>query len=226
MHLVLRSVRLPPLPLDLGPARGVEVFLDVRLLRVSAPLSLQLLRELQRGRLIVRSGLPLPAPLPQLLFPAHYSTLRDVMSREMLQWTAPVLDPPVFPGLRIEKQGRIVEPVLDQTALVTVTVVLALAPLTVSKSVGGGHLLGRCPTANGRGVTGRDLRIALVHVGSARVPPLAEEVIVTARGQAISLVILVTVHGLVDDLLPPLTVRGQRREDSESEVSSRRVWRR
>ena len=58
-------------------------------------------------------------------------TLRDVMSGEMLRWTAPVLDPAVFPDLRIEEQGRIVEPVLVRTALGTVTVVLALAPLTV-----------------------------------------------------------------------------------------------
>ena len=57
--------------------------LDVRLLRASAPLSLQLLRELQRGRLLGRSGLPLPAPLPRLLLPAHHSTLCDVMSREV-----------------------------------------------------------------------------------------------------------------------------------------------
>ena len=41
-----------------------------------------------------------------------------------------------------------------------------------------------------------------------------------ARSHAISLV------GLVDDPLPPLTVRGQRREDGEPDVSSRRVWRR
>ena len=80
VHLVLRPVRLPPLPLDLGPARRVEVFLDVRLLRASAPLSLQLLRELQRGRLLGRSGLLLPAPLPRLLLPTHRSTLSDVMS--------------------------------------------------------------------------------------------------------------------------------------------------
>ena len=131
VHLVLRPVRLPPVPLNLGPARGVEVSLDVRLLLASAPLSLQLLRELQRGGLLGRSGLPLPAPLPRLLLPAHHSTLCDVMSWEKLRWTAPVLDPPVFPDLRIKEQGRIVEPVLDRTALVTVAVVLALAPLTV-----------------------------------------------------------------------------------------------
>ena len=47
-----------------------------------------------------------------------------------------------------------------------------------------------------------------------------------ARGHAISLVVLVTARGLVDDPLPPLTVRGQRREDGEPDVSGRRVWRR
>ena len=47
-----------------------------------------------------------------------------------------------------------------------------------------------------------------------------------ARCQAIFLVVLVTARGLVDDHLPPLTVRGQRREDGEPDVSSRRVWRR
>ena len=36
VHLVLRPGRLPPLPLDLGPARGVGVSLDCRLLRALA----------------------------------------------------------------------------------------------------------------------------------------------------------------------------------------------
>ena len=47
-----------------------------------------------------------------------------------------------------------------------------------------------------------------------------------ARGHAILLVVLVTAHGRVDDHLPLLTVRDQRREDGEPDVSSRRVWRR
>ena len=86
------------------------------------------------------------------------------MSREKFRWTSPFLDPPVFPDLRIEEQGRIVELALGRTALVTVAVVLALAPLTVCgqvvESVGGGHPLGRCPPASGRDAHGRDLRIA------------------------------------------------------------------
>ena len=93
-------------------------------------LSLQLLRELQRGRLLGRSRLPLTAPLPRLLLLAHRSTLCDMMSREKLRRSAPVLDPPVFPDLRIEEQGKIVEPALGWTALVTVAAILALALLT------------------------------------------------------------------------------------------------
>ena len=40
VHLVLRPMGLPLLPLNLGPARGVKVSLVARLLRASAPLSL------------------------------------------------------------------------------------------------------------------------------------------------------------------------------------------
>ena len=157
------------------------------------------------GRLLGRSGLPLPAPLPRLLLPAHHSTLGDVMSREKFRWTAPLLDPPVFPDLRIEEQGRIVELALGRTVLVTVAVVLA--PLTVRGqevgSVGGGHPLGRCPPASGCAVSGRDLQIAPAPgacalalgetglnpridtglagttLGSVRVPPFAGELAVT-----------------------------------------------
>ena len=84
VHLMLCPLRLPPLPLGLGLARerggGGEVSLDIRLLRASVPLSLQFLRKLERGRLLVRSGLPLPVPLPRLLLPVHHRTLDDVMN--------------------------------------------------------------------------------------------------------------------------------------------------
>ena len=149
-------------------------------------------------------------------------------------------------------------PLLDRTAPVTVAIVLALAPLTVRglavDSVGGGHLLGRCPTTNGRdhvighnlriapapvtfalalgeigttlGMTSRGFLIVTDHVGSVRNSLLTWEVVVTVGGQAISLVVLVTPRCPADDLLPPLTVRSQRREDGEPDVSGRRVWRR
>ena len=199
VHLVLCPVRLPPLPLDLGLARGEGVFLDIRPLLASAPLSLQPLRELERGRLLGRSGLPLPEPLPRLLLPAHHSTLGDVMSRERFRWAAPFLDPPVFPDLRIEEQGRIVELALGQTAVVTVAVVLALAPLTVRgqevesaeavilsvavlpQAVAifgcalalGETCLDTGLTGTALGVTGRCLLTSTGHVDSVRVPPLA-----------------------------------------------------
>ena len=69
MLLVLRPVRLPLLPLDLGPARGVEVSLVARPVRVSELLPPRLLRELGNGRLLVHSRHPLPAPLPRLPLP-------------------------------------------------------------------------------------------------------------------------------------------------------------
>ena len=47
-----------------------------------APLSLQLLREPQRGRLLGCSGLPLPAPLPRLLLP---HSLQHVPRRDELR---------------------------------------------------------------------------------------------------------------------------------------------
>ena len=69
MHLVLCPGGLPPLPLDLGPARGVGVFLDYCLLRASA-LSLRwLLRELAKGKLLDCSGFFMPATLLGCLSP-------------------------------------------------------------------------------------------------------------------------------------------------------------
>ena len=97
----------------------------------------------------------------------------------------------MFPDLRIEEQGRIVELALGQTALVTVAIVLALAPLTIRgqavESVRGGHLLGRCSPASGRdlriapalGATGRGLLTATDPVDSLRVPVLAGKLAVT-----------------------------------------------
>ena len=203
MHLVLRHVRLPLLPLDLGPARRVEVSLVTRLVRASAPLSLQPLRELQRGRLLVRSRRPLPAPLPRLALPAHRSTLCNAMSRESLRWSAPVLDPPVYPDLRIEEQGRIAEPAVGRTAPVTGAVVLAV------ERVGGGPRLVRCPPASGHGAIGRGLRTAPSRVafaltlGETGLNPridtgLAETAFaVTGRG-------LLTATGRVDSVRDPL----------------------
>ena len=209
VHLVLCPGGLPPFPLDLGPARGVGVSLDCRLLRVSTLPLLQFLRELEKGELLDRSGFPLPAPLPRLSLPIPRSTLDDVGNWERLRRTAPACYSLVVPDLRIEEHGRIRELVHGRVVLVTVAVVLALAPLPVRgqevESVEGSHRRGRgllTTTALDAyalilGETGLDPRIdtglaeidldvtglglltATDHVVSVRVPQLAGEVTVT-----------------------------------------------
>ena len=192
MHLVLRPMRLPLLPLDLGPARGVEVSLVARLVRASALLSPRLLRELGREELLVHSGRPLPALLPRLPLPAHHSTLCDV---ESFRRSAPVHDPPMFPDLWIEEQGRIVEPALARRLGE-----IGRGPRTAT-GLGGIAL----------GVTGCDLLIATGLGESVRDPLLVGEVAVTARGHALPLAALVIALGR----LSPLAAHGQRIEASE-----------
>ena len=77
--------------------------------------------------------------------------------------------------------------------------------------------LARCP-----GVSGCGLMTAVGLGGSICVPMFGGEVAVTARGHAIPLAALVPACGH----FCPLTARGQWREDYESGVSNRRVWRR
>ena len=113
----------------------------------------------------------------------------------------------MVPDLRIEEHGRIRELVHGRVVLVTVAVVLALAPLPVRgqeiESVEGGRRRGRSLPVCGRGlltataldacalilretgldVTGRGLLTATDHVVSVRVPQLAGEVAVTARAR-------------------------------------------
>ena len=203
MQLVLRPVRLPLPPARPrssetdGSVSGRSSGAREHVSDSSAPLGAG------KGKLLVHSGLPLPAPLPRLPLPAHHSTLCDVVSRESLRWSAPVLGPPVFPDLRIEEQRRIVEPTLSRPALVTGPVVLALALLTARgqavESVGGGTRLGRCPPVCGHGVAGlridtglaetafdvtsRGLLTATGCVDSVRVPLLVGEVAVTSRAR-------------------------------------------
>ena len=118
--------RLPPLPLDLGPARGVGVSLDFRLVRAGA-CSLLLLRERAERELPARSRLPFPAPLPRLSHPIPHRTLDDMRNRERLRSLAPACYPPVVPGLRIEEHGRIGELGHRRVAPVDVAVVLVLS---------------------------------------------------------------------------------------------------
>ena len=114
----------------------------------------------------------------------------------------------MVPDLRIEKHRRIRELVHSRVVLVTVAVVLALAPLPVCgqevKSVGGDHhrgcslpVCGRVKIGRGLltvtalagtalGVTCRVLWTVTDHVDSVRIPELAGEVAVTVRSHTIS----------------------------------------
>ena len=176
-----------------------------------------------------------PVRLPLLLL--------DLGPARGVEVSAPILDPPVFPDLRIVEQGRIAEFALGRPALVVIPVVLALTLLTARgqavESVGGGPRLGRCPPASGRAVIGRSLRTApgLVafafnmigrclrtatdRVDSVRDPLLVEEVTVTVRGHATPFSTSGHMHGL----LPLLTAHNQRREDDKPDVRCRSVWR-
>ena len=184
MHLVLLPVGLPLLPFDLGPVRGVEVPLDARPVRASELLSPRLLQGLRSRELLACSGPLLPAPLlPRLPLPAHHCTLCEVVSQESLRRSAPVRDPPVLPGIRPEKLGRIVEPGLSACALAP----LPARGQAVESVVDVTHL-GRCLPASGRGVIDRSLlgRIVEPGLGACALAPLS------ARGQAVESVVDVT----------------------------------
>ena len=174
----------------------------------------------------------------QRIHPAHAASsvasrrssqhaLRRGVSGESSRST-PFLNPPVFPDLRIEEQGRI-EPALGRTTLVTGPVVLNLTLLTACgqavESVGGGTRLDPCPPASGHAVafalrkTGHDPRIVFRRAQSRSSDrdrsrqqrsrsPARREVAVTVRGHAIPLAALVTAV----------------REDNEPDVNSRSVW--
>ena len=166
MHLVRLPVGLPPLPLDVSPARRVEVPLDAHPVCASVLLSPLLLRWLRIRERLAHSGLLLLAPpLPRLPLPTHHCTLCEVMSRESLWRPAPVRDPPVLPDLRLEKHGRIVEPALGWVAL-------ALAPLPARgqavESIVGVTRLDRCLPVNGRGRIDRGLHTTIDPVEFAR----------------------------------------------------------
>ena len=143
MHLVFCLGGLPPLPLDLGQARGVEVPLGCRLGRAGALPLLLLLRERAKWELLARCRLPFPAPPTSLSLSNSHRTFHDVRIRGRLRSLATACYPPVALDLRIEEQGRIRGPGHVGVALVDVAVVLALAPLPVRgqevESVGSGH---------------------------------------------------------------------------------------
>ena len=135
------------------------------------------------------------------------------MSRGSLLWSTPIRDPPVFPDLRIEEQGRIAEPVLGRTALAIAPVVLALltARSQAVERVGGGGRLDSCPPANGRAMIGLGLRTAPDHVafalglgGIGRDLPIATGLAATALDVTGRILRTATDH--VDSIRDPLLV--------------------
>ena len=204
MHLVFCLGGLPPLPLDLGRARGVEVPLGCRLGRAGVLPLLLLLRERAKWELPARCRLPFPTPPTSLSLPNSHRTFHDVRIRGRLRSLATACYPPVVLDLRIVEQGRIRGPGYVGVALVDVAVVVALAPLPVRgqevESVDSGHrplgsLLvparagcGRgllTATARGVGALGLDPRIDTGHTVTAC--GVAGGGLLTALGRAISI---------------------------------------
>ena len=96
MHLVLCPGGLPPLPLDLGPARGVGVLLDFCLLRVST-LSLRW----QRASCSITAVFFYARYAPRLSLTIPRRTLDDVGNCGRFRRIATTFYPLVVPDLRI-----------------------------------------------------------------------------------------------------------------------------
>ena len=131
MHLVLCLVGLPPLPLGLGRARGVEVPLGICLAWAGSLPPLLCLRAVEVGKLPALGRLPFPVSPSLWTLPHSHRTFHDVRMRGSLQALAPALYPPAIHALRCVNRGRIRGLGLERVALVDVAVSLALAPLPV-----------------------------------------------------------------------------------------------
>ena len=128
MHLVLRPVRLPLLPLDLGPAIGVEVFsgrssgASERASASSAPSGAgkgEVARSQRTSPARASSSVASPCSSQQALRRGESGGSSVVRSRSRSSRVS-----------RSSDRGRIAEPALGRPALVTGPVVLALALLT------------------------------------------------------------------------------------------------
>ena len=85
MHLVFCLGGLPPLPLDLGQAGGVEVPLGFRLGRAGALPLLLFLREWVEWELPAGCRLLFPAPPTSVSLPNSHRTFHDVGIRGRLR---------------------------------------------------------------------------------------------------------------------------------------------
>ena len=237
MHLVLCLVGLPPLPLGLGRARGVEVLLGSCLAWAGSLPPLLCLRAVEVGKLPALDRLPFPVSPSLWTLPHSHRTFHDVRMWGSLQALAPALYPPAIHALRCVNRGRIRGLGLERVALVDVAVSLALAPLPVRgqevESVRGGHrprhaLLVVAHAESGRGlltaialgvealghiVTGPDPRIGIGHAVTALDVSGLGLLPVTAPAVSVRVPLLVEGGGAIvrDRTLPrvaPLTARG------------------
>ena len=99
VHLVFFCEVLPPLPLDLGLARGAGVPLGICLSRAGSLLLLLLLREVGRGSWLSCCRRPFPASPGLLTLPNSHRTFHDVRIRGSLQSLAPAFYPPASHAL-------------------------------------------------------------------------------------------------------------------------------
>ena len=150
VHLVLCPVRLPLLPLDLGLARGGGVSLDVRALRASAPLSLQLLWELERGEGVARSQRTPPARAASSVASPRSREVSVDRSFSRSSRVSRSSDR----GTRKDRRARSRSDSSRDCSRRSRSR-SAYRSQSSGRERRGGHLLGRCPPASGR-----DLRIA------------------------------------------------------------------
>ena len=184
------------------PARGMEVPLDARPVRASSLLSPQLLVWAEDpGAALSRRSTVARSASSWLALPTHHCMLCEVMSWGCLRRTAPVLDPPVLPGLLAEKHGRIVDPALTGCGFRTAAGLVGVA-------------LAR---------TGRDLLTAAGPGVSVRIPLFARGIVVAGSGHAIPSTALVTACGHGTGPFFSLTARGHGQEAGEPGVSCGRV---
>ena len=250
MHLV----GLPPLPLGLGRARGVEVLLGSCLawagLASSSPLpsgggGVEVARSRQTSLSRVSESVDSPS------FSPHVPRRENV--RESSGSCSPPLYPPAIHALRCVNRGRIRGLGLERVALVDVAVSLALAPLPVRgqevESVRGGHRprharLVVAHVESGRGLLtaialgvealGPDPRIGIGHAVTAlgllpvsvRVPLLVGGGGAIVRDRTLPRVAPLTARGLWSDCLLLLLARVKMEQHDGPDEESRRVWRR
>ena len=128
--LVLLPEGFPLLPLDFGPAGGVEEPLVARSVHASSLLSPRFIRGLGIQELLSCGGLLLHV-LSRLPLPPHLCTLGEVVGRVSLPSAAPVR---VLPGLPIfglgSREGAL-SLLFGRMALVIGLVAHAVAPLSV-----------------------------------------------------------------------------------------------